>query len=54
MPENETFWDFYWEIHLQPMRNLGKRFAILAASDLIRRAVSAKQAAAAPAGAGLR
>ena len=37
MPENETFWDFYWEIHLQPMRNLGKRFAILAGSDLIRR-----------------
>ena len=24
-------------MHLQPMRNLGKRFAILAASDLIRR-----------------
>ena len=37
MSENDTFWEFYWEMHLQPMRNLGKRFAILAASDLIRR-----------------
>ena len=36
MPENDEFWDFYWEIRLQPMENLGKRAAILAASRLIR------------------
>ena len=37
MPENDEFWEFYWEMHLQPMRNLGKRFAILSGSRLIRR-----------------
>ena len=37
MPENDTFWDFYWESHLQPMENLGKRSAILSTSALIRR-----------------
>ena len=37
MPENDAFWDFYWESHLQPMENLGKRAAILAVSALIRR-----------------
>jgi SAM-dependent methyltransferase len=37
MPENDEFWDFYWETHLQPMENLGKRAAILSASGLIRR-----------------
>jgi SAM-dependent methyltransferase len=37
MPEDEGFWDFYWEMRLQPMENLGKRAAILAASGLIRR-----------------
>jgi len=37
MPENDAFWDFYWENHLQPMENLGKRAAILAVSALIRR-----------------
>lgn len=36
MPENNDFWDFYWEIRLLPMENLGKRAAILAASELIR------------------
>jgi len=36
MPENEAFWDFYWEVRLQAMENLGKRAAILAASRLIR------------------
>jgi SAM-dependent methyltransferase len=36
MPENNDFWDFYWENRLQPMENLGKRAAILAASRLIR------------------
>jgi SAM-dependent methyltransferase len=44
MPENDAFWDFYWETHLQPMENLGKRAAILAVSALIRRlAVQASQ-----------
>ena len=37
MPENDDFWDFYWDSHLQPMENLGKRAAILAVSALIRR-----------------
>jgi SAM-dependent methyltransferase len=37
MPENDAFWDFYWETRLQAMENLGKREAILAASRLIRR-----------------
>jgi SAM-dependent methyltransferase len=36
MPENDAFWDFYWETRLLPMENLGKRAAILAASRLIR------------------
>jgi len=34
--ENDSFWDVYWETRLQPMENLGKRSAILAASRLIR------------------
>jgi SAM-dependent methyltransferase len=37
MPENNEFWDLYWETRLLPMENLGKRAAILAASGLIRR-----------------
>jgi len=37
VPENKDFWDFYWETRLLPMENLGKRAAILAASELIRR-----------------
>jgi SAM-dependent methyltransferase len=36
MPENDAFWDFYWENRLIPMENLGKRAAILMASKLIR------------------
>lgn len=36
MPENNDFWNFYWEVRLLPMENLGKRAAILAASELIR------------------
>jgi SAM-dependent methyltransferase len=36
MPENDEFWDFYWETRLQAMENLGKRASILAASRLIR------------------
>ncbi len=37
MTENDNFWDFYWETRLLPMENLGKRSAILAISQLIRR-----------------
>lgn len=36
MPENNAFWDFYWETRLKPMENLGKRVSILAASGLMR------------------
>ncbi len=36
MLENDEFWDFYWEIRLQAMENLGKREAVLAASRLVR------------------
>ncbi len=36
MQEDTGFWDFYWETRLQPMENLGKREAILAASGLIQ------------------
>lgn len=37
MPENDTFWQFYWEMRLQSMETLGKRAAILEGSALIRR-----------------
>jgi hypothetical protein len=37
MPESDGFWDFYWEMRLQELQNLGKRAAILTASKLIRR-----------------
>jgi hypothetical protein len=37
MQESDGFWDFYWEVHLQGMEDLGKREAILAISKLIRR-----------------
>jgi hypothetical protein len=36
MQESDEFWDFYWEVHLQNMEDLGKREAILAISRLIR------------------
>ena len=36
MPENDAFWNLYWENRLLPMENLGKQAAILAASKLIR------------------
>ncbi len=36
MPDNEDFWNFYWDVRLQSMENLGKRAAILATSRLIR------------------
>ncbi|NPV77809.1 MAG: class I SAM-dependent methyltransferase [Anaerolineae bacterium] len=37
MPENDEFWNFYWEIALRSMENMGKREAVLAASRLIRK-----------------
>jgi len=36
-PENDAFWDFYWDMRLRAMENLGKQAAIRAASRLIRR-----------------
>jgi SAM-dependent methyltransferase len=36
MLARDKFWDFYWEVQLQEMENLGKREAILAVSKLIR------------------
>ena len=35
MPESDEFWDFYWEIRLQELEDLGKKEAILATSKLI-------------------
>lgn len=35
MPESDEFWDFYWEICLQELEDLGKKEAILATSKLI-------------------
>ena len=37
MPETESFWNFYWEVRLQELQNLGKKEAVLAASRLIRK-----------------
>ena len=36
MPESEELWDFYWEVRLQALEDLGKREAILAALRLVR------------------
>lgn len=36
MPENDEFWDFYWEIRLRELEDLGKREAILTVSKLVR------------------
>ena len=36
MPDNDSFWKFYWETRLQPMETLGKRATILEGSRLIR------------------
>jgi len=41
MPENENFWNFYWEIRLQELQNLGKKEAVLVASKLIRQLATA-------------
>lgn len=43
MLENDEFWDFYWDIRLQAMENLGKREAVLAASRLLRQISSHKR-----------
>jgi SAM-dependent methyltransferase len=37
MAESPEFWDFYWDVRLQELEDLGKREAILAVSRLIRR-----------------
>jgi SAM-dependent methyltransferase len=37
MPESDEFWDFYWDIRLQEIDDLGKKEAILVVSKLIRR-----------------
>lgn len=37
MSDSDEFWDFYWELRLQELEDLGKREAILAVSKLIRR-----------------
>ncbi len=34
--ENTAFWDFYWEVRLQALEDLGKREAILEVSRLVR------------------
>jgi SAM-dependent methyltransferase len=36
MSANEDFWNFFWEVRLREMEDLGKREAILTASRLIR------------------
>jgi SAM-dependent methyltransferase len=36
MQDSDEFWDFYWEVRLQEMEDLGKREAILATSKLMR------------------
>jgi SAM-dependent methyltransferase len=36
MPGSEEIWDFYWEVRLQALEDLGKREAILAVSKLVR------------------
>lgn len=43
MLETDEFWDFYWDIRLQTMENLGKREAVLAASRLLRQISRHKQ-----------
>jgi len=36
MLESDEFWDFYWEIRLRELEDLGKREAILTISKLVR------------------
>jgi SAM-dependent methyltransferase len=36
--ESREFWDFYWEVRLQDMEDLGKAEAIRAVSEVIRQA----------------
>ena len=36
MPESAEFWDFYWEVRLRELEDLGKREAILAVSKVMR------------------
>jgi len=37
MPDSEELWNLYWEVRLQELEDLGKREAILATSQLVRR-----------------
>lgn len=36
MPDDAEFWEFYWEVRLQALEDLGKREAVLAVSRLVR------------------
>lgn len=36
MPQSDPMWDFYWEVRLRDLEDLGKREAILTTSHLIR------------------
>jgi SAM-dependent methyltransferase len=36
MDESDEFWDFFWEVRLHELEDLGKREAILAVSKLVR------------------
>lgn len=36
MQDSDEFWNFYWEVRLQALEDLGKREAILVASRLVR------------------
>jgi hypothetical protein len=36
MPESDEFWNFFWEVRLQELDDLGKREAILTVSKLVR------------------
>ena len=36
MSESDAIWNFYWEVRLQALEDLGKREAILAVSKLVR------------------
>ena len=42
--ESSEFWEMYWDLRLQPLQNLGKKAAILAASKLIRQVSQGGQA----------
>ncbi len=41
--ESDTFWELYWEIRLQALQNQGKKEAILAISNYMRRISASRQ-----------